>query len=269
MGTATATLKRNWLVMWRAYPWSYFIGTLAPGVFTVVLALLAFRAIGGGRVSAWFGASSGTADYLGYVTVGAAALMFTVRMILWVAKAQITEQREGTLESQLLTPARRLPYLLGVALQAFITCLAELCCLLGTAWLLGITLPVPDFLSLAAAVLAAFVAVFGLSIPLSAIMISAGEAHITQNTVFSVVGLVCGFTFPPSVLPLPLQWLGELIPATSALRALRAATLHAEPLGQVTGDLLLCLALGAVYTAAGLLILPHAERRAITRGASA
>ena len=40
--------------------------------------------------------------------------MFCTRMVLWVAKAQITEQREGTLESQMLAPARRLPYLVGV-----------------------------------------------------------------------------------------------------------------------------------------------------------
>ena len=76
--------------------------------------LLAYRAIGGGQVAASFTAATGSGDYLGYVTVGAAALTFTTRMVLWVAKAQITEYREGTLESQLLTPARRLPYLLGV-----------------------------------------------------------------------------------------------------------------------------------------------------------
>ncbi|WP_186316176.1 ABC transporter permease [Catellatospora sichuanensis] len=269
MVTAWATLKRNWLVTRRAYPWSYFIGTLGPGIFTVVVALLSYRAIGGGRVSAWFGASSGTSDYLGYVTVGAAALMFTTRMVLWVAKAQITEQREGTLESQMLTPAMRLPYLLGVAAQAFITSILELCCLLGTALLLGVRLPVPDPVSFAAAILAAFVAVFGLSIPISAIMISAGEAHITQNTLFCVVGLLCGFTFPAALLPAPLTFLGELLPATAAMRVLRAATLHAAPIQQVTGDLLICLALGCLYAAVGLLVLPHAERRAITRGASA
>ncbi|GAA1652235.1 ABC transporter permease [Catellatospora bangladeshensis] len=269
MPVAWATLKRNWLVMQRAYPWTYFIGTLAPGVFTVVLALLSYEAIGGGRVSDWFRGASGTPDYLGYVTVGAAALMFTTRMVLWVAKAQITEQREGTLESQLLTPARRLPYLLGVSLQAFLTSLLELTCLFGTALLLGVRLPAPDPVTLAAGVLAALVAVVGLSIPVSAIMIAAGEAHITQNTLFCLIGLVCGFTFPPALLPAPLTWLGELLPATSALRVLRAASLHAAPLGEVAADLLLCLGLGVAYAAVGLLFLPHAERRAVIRGASA
>ncbi|WP_191839110.1 hypothetical protein [Catellatospora chokoriensis] len=31
-----------------------------------------YRAIGGGRISAWRGASSGTPDHLGHVTTGAA-----------------------------------------------------------------------------------------------------------------------------------------------------------------------------------------------------
>jgi ABC-2 type transport system ATP-binding protein len=61
-------------------------------------------------------------------------------------------------------------------------------------------------------------------------MIAAGEAHITQNTLFVAMGLVCGFTFPPSYLPDVLRWLGEALPMTSALRALRAATLQHAPL---------------------------------------
>jgi ABC-2 type transport system permease protein len=269
MRTCWATFRRNWLVIVRAYPWTYFVGTLATGILTVGLAVLAYRAVGGGRVATGFPAAAGTADYLGFVTVGAAALMFTVRMVLWVAKAQITEQREGTLESHLLTPARRLPYLIGVAGQALTTTLAEVAVMLVVAVVVGVRLPTPAPVTLIAAVLAATVAVFGIAVPLSAVMIAVGEAHITQNTVFVGMGLLCGFTFPTAYLPGPARWLGEALPVTAALRALRAATLHGAGLAEAMPALLTCVALGAGYLLTGLLVLPFAERYAVQRSATA
>jgi ABC-2 type transport system permease protein len=265
VATALPTFKRNWLVTLRAYHWTYFVGTLATGVLTVGLAYLAYHAIGGGRVGDGFQADAGTADYLGYVTVGAAALMFTTRMVLWVAKAQITEQREGTLESQLIAPARRLPYLAGVAGQALSTTVVEVVVMLAFAVVIGVRLPAPEPVTLVAAVVAATVAVFGISVPMSAIMIAAGEAHITQNTLFVGAGLLCGFTFPPAYLPDALRWLGEALPMTAALRALRAATLHHAPLGDALPDVLLSMALGAAYLVVGLWLLGPAERRAVQR----
>ncbi|GAA4452151.1 ABC transporter permease [Phytohabitans houttuyneae] len=269
MPTALPTMRRNWLVTMRAYPWTYFIGTVATGVLTVGLAYLAFHAIGGGQVSPTFLADGGTGDYLGYVTVGAAALMFSTRMVLWVAKAQITEQREGTLESQLLAPARRLPYLVGVGLQALTTTVAEVAVMLAFAVAIGVRLPAPDPLALLCAAAASAVAVFGISIPLSAVMISVGEAHITQNTLFVGMALLCGFTFPPALLPDPLRWLGEALPLTSGLRALRDAALHHAPVTAVLPDLLLCAGLGLAYLAVGLRLLGPAERVAVRRGGAA
>jgi ABC-2 type transport system permease protein len=266
MATALPTLRRNWLVTLRAYPWTYFVGTLATGVLTVGLGWLAYHAIGGGQVASSFAGKADGADYLGFVTVGAAALMFATRMVLWVAKAQITEQREGTLETQLIAPARRLPYLAGVAGQALSTTAVEVAVMLAFALALGIRLPAPDPLTLLAALVAGTVAVFGLSVPVSAVMIAAGEAHITQNTLFVGMGLVCGFTFPTAYLPAALRWLGEALPLTSALRVLRAATLRHETLASVWPDLLLCLGLGLGYLILGLLVLPAAERRAVLRG---
>jgi ABC-2 type transport system permease protein len=141
--------------------------------------------------------------------------------------------------------------------------------MLAVALALGVRLPAPDPVTLAAALVACTVAVFGLSVPLSAVMITAGEAHITQNTLFVGMGLVCGFTFPTSYLPEALRWLGEALPLTSALRALRAATLHHAPITSTWPDLVLCLGLGGLYLVVGRLLLPAAERHAVRRGGAA
>ena len=240
MPTALPTLRRNWLVTLRAYQWTYFIGTLATGILTVGLAYLAFHAVGGGRVGGGFGAAAGTADYLGYVTIGAAALMFSTRMVLWVAKAQITEQREGTLESQMLAPARRLPYLIGVGAQALTTTLVEVAVMLAFAIAIGVRLPAPDPVSLVAAVGAATVAVFGISVPLSAIMITRRRgAHHAEHAVRRH-GAAVRVHVPAGV------------PARRAALARRGAAGHLGAAGDARGDARAGAAVGGAARPAAL-----------------
>ncbi|MGW4640129.1 ABC transporter permease [Sphaerisporangium sp. NPDC004334] len=258
-----ATFLRTWTITRRAYPWSYFIGTLMLGVFTVGLAHLGLAAIGGGRVAGDFAATTGSADYLGYITVGAAAFMFTTHGVLWVAKALIQEQREGTMGALLVAPAARLPYLLGFAAFAFTAIALEVAVLLACALALGVRPSASGAAGALTALLTLAVAVFGMSMVLSAVMISAGEAHITQNTVFFAVALLSGFTFPRQDLPAALQWLGEPVPTTAAMDVVRGV--FTTGTGAPPGRLAIALALGCAYGVAGLLWLPRAERRAMER----
>ncbi|GII75190.1 ABC transporter [Sphaerisporangium rufum] len=258
-----ATFRRTWRVTRRAYPWSYFIGTLMLGVFTVGLAHLGLQAIGGGQVAAGFTAATGSADYLGYITVGAAAFMFTTHGVLWVGKALIEEQRAGTLGALLLAPARRLPYLLGFAGFAFTAIALEVAVLLGCALALGARPAAMGASQAALAVLTLGVAVFGMSVVLGGVMITAGEAHITQNTVFFAIALLSGFTFPRQDLPVVLQWLGELVPTTAAMDVIRGV--FTTGAGVPPGRAAVAVLLGLAYTAAGLAYLPRAERHSMER----
>ncbi|MFC4589185.1 ABC transporter permease [Sphaerisporangium corydalis] len=258
-----ATFWRTWTVTRRAYPWSYFVGTLMLGVFTVGLAHLGLAAIGGGRVAGDFVTATGSADYLGYVTVGAAAFMFVTHGVLWAGKALIQEQREGTLGALLVAPAGRLPYLLGFAAFAFTAIVLEVSVLLGCAYALGVRPAASGPGDAALAILVLGVAVFGMSLVLSAVMITAGEAHITQNSVFLAIALLSGFTFPRRYLPGVLQWLGELVPTTAAMDVLRGV--FTTGAGPAPGRTAVALAVGLLYVVVGLLWLPRAERHAMER----
>ncbi len=120
-----------------------------------------------------------------------------------------------------------------------------------------------------AAVGAATVAVFGLSVPLSAIMIAAGEAHITQNTLFVGMALLCGFTFPPAYLPDAAALARRGAAVTSALRVLRAATLQARAAVAVLPTCWCAWCSARLYLAVGLRLLGPAERRRRLRGGGA
>ncbi|WP_341718655.1 ABC transporter permease [Micromonospora sp. FIMYZ51] len=260
-----ATFVRSWTMNRRAYPWTYFTSTVLAGALTISLAYLAFHAVGGSAVNAEFAQRAGSADYVGYVAVGALAYAFMVRMLLWTAKALITEEREGTIAALAVAPAHRLPYLMGFSLFAVASTGLEVAALSGFALLLGVQLPVPSLLNLALVLLILTIAVFSLSLVVSAVMLYAGEAHITQNTVFLLLGLICGFTFPRSYLPDLLRWLAELVPITAALDVARPLLNGAIDAAELTPRLAVALGVSVIYLIAGFWLLPRAESRAIER----
>ncbi|MFD4141905.1 ABC transporter permease [Streptomyces sp. NPDC058572] len=263
MPTARATAWRTWQMTRRAYPWTYAVGTVLPAALTISLAYLGFHAIGDGEVGDDFG--TGAASYLAYIAVGATAFQFAVRLILWSAKALITEQRQGTLAALLIAPAGRLPYLLGFTAFAVLSSLVEFLTLGVVLALLGIAVPVASPLGALAGALALVCAVFALSVGLGGLMIAAGEAHISQNTVFIVLGLLCGFTFPRDYLPAPAQWLAEAVPTTAAMDVLHGSLTGGHSFAELAPRLAVCAALTAAYLLLGLAYLPRAEARAVER----
>ncbi|MFE5481318.1 ABC transporter permease [Streptomyces sp. NPDC056527] len=265
MPIAWATVWRTWQMTRRAYPWTYAVGTVLPAALAISLAYLGYHAIGGGAVAGDFAEGSGTTAYLAYIVVGATAFQFTVRLILWSAKALITEQRQGTLGALLIAPAGRFPYLVGFTAFAVLSSLVEFLALGVVVALLQISVPVASVTGLLLGGLALIGAVFALSVGLGGLMIAAGEAHISQNTVFIVLGLVGGFTFPRTYLPEPLQWFAEVLPTTAATDVLHAATTGGQPLTDLLPRLAVCALLSGAYLFLGLRCLPWAEARAVER----
>jgi ABC-2 type transport system permease protein len=249
--------------MWRAYPWSFFIGSLLTGVLSVTLAYFAYTLLAQKQVGIEFQAYAGTDDYMSFIIVGAAVYLFAVRLMLGVSRSLITERREGTLEALLLAPARRVGYFVGVTLQWVLACAGEVALMLLLAWPLGLSLSRVQPTTLLLALPTAFLGLFGMAVMLSTLMLYSGDTYISQNTLFIAMGLLCGFSFPTAYLPQPAQWLGELLPATSSLRLLRAALLEGANLADLIVDVGRCTALGVVYTLAGFTLLRFAEWRAL------
>jgi len=258
-----ATFVRNWTITLRAYPWSFFIGSLLTGSLTVALAYFLYHLLAGGQLSGEFTAYAGTSDYMSYVILGAGVFLFAERIMLGVSRSMITERREGTLESLLLTPTRRFGYLIGVTIQWAVVSVGEMVVMLLVTWPLGLNLSHIQPGTLIMAVPVALVGLFGLSLVLGAIMLATGDTYLSQNTLFLAMFLVCGITFPPNYLPLPLQWLGAFLPVTGVVRLLRDALLYNAAPSSVVEDAVLYLLLGLAYAIVGLLLMRWAERRAV------
>ena len=267
MRTAYATFIRNWTVTLRAYPWGFFAGTLLSGGLVVGIGYLGFTVLARGELSPDFARFANTGDYLSFLILGAAAYRFVVRMMLSVSRSLITERREGTLESLLLAPSRRLAYFTGVGGQATVHAGVETIILLVLAAPFGLDLSRVDPLTLLVVLPVAALGVFGLSLVLGAVMLAHGDTYISQNTLFSLLALVSGFLFPAAYLPDLLEWSGRLFPVTWALEALRAASLQHASIGAVAPGLAVAGAMGLAYTLLGLRLFVPAQRRAL-EGAS-
>jgi ABC-2 type transport system permease protein len=102
-----------------------------------------------------------------------------------------------------------------------------------------------------------------MSVLLGALMLATGDTYISQNTLFAAMTLLCGFLFPARYLPAPLRWLGDALPVSGALRLLRGATLSGTTPPAAFSETLIYIVLGFAYSAAGLLLMRWAERRAM------
>jgi ABC-2 type transport system permease protein len=61
---------------------------------------------------------------------------------------------------------------------------------------------------------------------LATIMLYTRDTYISQNTLFSLMFLLCGVTFPVQYLPQWLQWISKIIPVTYSFDIIRNSSLR-------------------------------------------
>jgi ABC-2 type transport system permease protein len=260
---AKATFLRNTLVMLRAYPWSFVIGHILAGVYTVLFAYFAYTHVFAGQLDDRFVRYAGSADYLSYVILGGAFYSFAVSTLMNVSRSLITELREGTLEALLLTPSSRKGYFLGNVTQQLMRTLFEFSVILLVGRLFGLNLAGADVWSAAAVWLLSTGAFFCQALVLGSVMLRFRDTYITQNTLFVLMAFLSGVTYPTSYLPEWLQPLSQLLPLTPALEAFRHSAILGQPLSASAPQLMHMAILSAVYVAVGAVGIRRMEKRVL------
>lgn len=261
--SAYAAFIRNWIIILRAYPISFFVSGIFSGICSSVLAYFSYYLLAGGQIDAHFTSYTGTGDYISFVILGGCILSLSTGILLAVSRSLITEKREGTLECLLITPGKQFSYFIGITAQASTRCFGETLLLLLIVWPLGLNMSHSNLLTFLFVFPIAILGLFGMSTLLGALMLATGDTYVSQNTLFAAMTLLCGFVFPVNYLPLPLQWLGAALPVSGAVRLLRLALLTGTPINEIWPDILLYTVLGLVYSVVGLLLMPRAQRRAL------
>lgn len=258
-----ANIYKYFITLLRAYPKSFFIGHLMSVFFTVLFADMMYRGLFSSQVDASFVHYANTNNYIGYIVIGVMVYTFTVNTLLNVSRSLITERRMGTLESVMMAPYHRGLYFLS-------TMCAQT---LHNGWELVFSIPILllfkvhfqsfDVLSIFIALILTLFAFLGLSLLLANVMLYTRDTYISQNTLFSIIFLICGINFPVEYLPKYLATIGNLIPVTHSVNLLRGILLSGKTIWDNPNAILYLLGEGIVYCTIGFILLSRVEKIAL------
>lgn len=257
--TLKATFKRNLTIHIRAYPKDFFISSVIGSIYTALSAYFIYYLLFNGSVNASFSSFSGTSDYMSYVILGNCMYLYVVRTCLNVSRSLITEKREGTLESLMLAPFKRVQYFVGNMFEQTITTTCEMIITVLVAMPFGLSFGGINVLSAMLAFLVSLFAYFSLSLILASIMLYFNDTYISQNTLFALLFLVCGVTFPVQYLPQSLQIISKIIPVTASIDLVRNSVISGAGIMQQGKDFIEVIALSIMYCLAGFKLLKKVE----------
>ena len=90
-----------------------------------------------------------------------------------------------------------------------------------------------------------------MGITLSSVMLYTRDTYLTQNTLFVIMSLVCGITFPIQYLPEWVQRAAQIFPLTPAVALFRNVAIGHQNLAENYLQILQVLVLSFVYLVIG------------------
>ena len=187
-----------------------------------------------------------TLDGTPYMVAGTFGFVLTFLTTLITAVSIVNERLQGTFEQLQVTPATSLEIFLGKVLPLGAVFAVDVALMVLAAGLLMHVWPNGSALFFIA--VSSFYVLTSLALGLIISATSGTAAEAVQKTVLTSIPLVqlSGFAFPIRNMPLPVQWLAEVFPATHYIRVSRAIYLRGEGPLDLLPELALLLLFGAL-----------------------
>ncbi len=203
-----------------------------------------------------------------YLLIGTLVWRFLSSIFYWMTNLINIERWEGTIEYTLMAPVRRLTHMAGQTYFAVGYSLLFTGVILAvTAAMFQIDLSHANLWGGALLLLAGSLSFVGIGIMASILPLLFPERGEQMTHVFiALLLLVSGVYYPVSVLPVSLQKLAVLSPATYVLDGSRKALLEGASTGQLWPYIWPALLIGVVLVPLGLWVFQQAERYAKRMG---
>ena len=221
-------------------------GTIASSVAALAAPRREPAAPGGGvevLVDALF---NPTFDGVPYMVAGTFGFVLTFLTPLLTAVSVENERLGGTFEQLQVTPATALEIVLGKLLPlGAVFSFDVVLMVLAAGFLLGAW---PNGSALLFVAVSSFYVLLSLALGLIISATSNTAAEAVQKTVLTSIPLVqlSGFAFPIRNMPMPVQWITEIFPATHYIRISRAIYLRGEGFMDLLPEIALLGLFGAV-----------------------
>lgn len=192
-----------------------------------------------------------------FVVPALLGVILTTTMIMMTSVAIVRERERGTFEFLIATPVRRSELMMGKILPYVAIGFLQILLVLGTGLAL-FRVPVRgSVIQLLIASVVFISANLALGLVISAI--TATQFQATQLSFFFFLPsvLLSGFMFPFDAMPVPAQWVGELLPLTHFVRICRGILLRQATLWDQLGE----LGAMALFVAIGLVLATRLFRK--------
>ncbi len=171
-----------------------------------------------------------------FVVPALLGVILTTTMILMTALAIVRERERGTFEFLIATPIRRVELMAGKILPYVGIGVMQIFIVLITGLVL-FRVPIEGrVLDLLAASLVFIAANLVLGLVISSVTSTQFQATQLSFFFFLPSVLLSGFMFPFEAMPIPAQWLGEMLPLTHFIRITRSILLRGTSLFDLGGE---------------------------------
>ena len=216
-------------------------------------------------------ASGGTVDVNRLTTqllIGAVVWSYLGILFEILTETVAWERWEGTIEYTFMAPLSRTVHLLGMGAFAVIYGVVRAGLLfVAVAFFFGLHMPGADYLAALVVLAVASVSFLGIGIMTAVLPLISPEKGMQLGFIGQGLMLVVsGVYYPVSVLPVWMQWVARISPATYALRGIRHAIMDREPVSAMWPELWPLLVIGAVSIPLGLWVFRAGERYAKRHG---
>ncbi len=187
------------------------------------------------------------------IVPGLIGVILTMTMVLFTGVAIVRERERGNMELLIATPVSRSELMIGKVLPYVAIGLIQTTVVLALGlWLFDVPLNGSVLQVYVAAVLL-IAANLTLGLLISTRAQSQFQAMQMTFFIFLPSILLSGFMFPFSGMPLPVQWLAEVLPLTHFLRLIRGVMLRGANLWEMWTDVIALLAFTSVMMTAAIL----------------
>jgi ABC-2 type transport system permease protein len=168
-----------------------------------------------------------------YVVPGLVGVILTMTMIMFTSMAIVRERERGTLEQLIVSPVGRVELIVGKILPYIAIGYIQMALILGAGRIV-FHVPLQGSLALLFGLASAFIAA-NLALGMFFSTISQTQQQAMQLSFFWLLPniLLSGFVFPFEGMPVPAQWLSQLLPLTHFLRIVRGITLKGAVFSEV------------------------------------
>jgi len=223
--SAMLAATRTRLLIISRYPGQLFTDIVVPIVISAMPILLG-QAIAGDNAGTVFAQTTGTANYVAYMIIGASVFSIVSVSFWHIANWLRWEMETGTLEQIYLTPTERIWVAAGTALYSMVRGVATALIAYVIGCLLFRVNPFQGELVLAFIfILSGLVPLYSLTLLYGAIILKLKEANALINLMQWGVAFLMGIYYPIAVLPPLAKVIALLFPPTWMTNGARSAIL--------------------------------------------